>query len=545
MFSDLKIEWLPPYKVTEINGKDIWKREWLLPVNIRSQFFAYWKSKGFLLKQQGYSVTKKEADWFLIQTTKNAKGFNVVSKSTENEVFELKPIEIKNKDGLRPWQVQAVGKICAAIDKWGCAIDGSDMGIGKTFTACGVARELNMDILVVCPKAVMESWRRVIKNHFKMNGRLVGVINYESLRLGKTSSDIASYVKKRDTRRNEFTWKIPKSTLIVWDESQKLKNPKTKNSETCLSALKQGYKMLFCSATNATNPLELKTVGMSIGLFDNNKQYYDWLYSHGVTRGRFGFEFNGSKQVLDKLHKDIFVNRGIRLTRDTVPNFPETQIDAECYSMEDESTNKINDIYAEMQKELAILNKKIKKESKDSVNRLTAIIRAREKIELMKIPIFIEIIEESLEAGMSVVVFLNFTASINALAERFQTKCIVNGSISEDDKIKNVDAFQADKERIIIVNIQSGGAGLSLHDQHGNYPRTSLISPCYSAVLMRQATGRIWRENGKTKSIQKIVFVSGTIEEEVCEKVKKKLENLDTINDGDLQNDEKNDSISG
>ena len=121
----------------------------------------------------------------------------------------------------------------------------------------------------------------------------------------------------------------------------------------------------------------------------------------------------------------------------------------------------------------------------------------------------------------------------------------MNGSISEDDKIKNVDAFQADKERLIIVNIQSGGAGLSLHDQHGNYPRTSLISPCYSAVLMRQATGRIWRENGKTKSIQKIVFVSGTIEEEVCEKVKKKLENLDTINDGDLQNDEKNDSISG
>ena len=30
-----------------------------------------------------------------------------------------------------------------------------------------------------------------------------------------------------------------------------LKGANTKNSETCLSALKQGYKMLFCSATNA------------------------------------------------------------------------------------------------------------------------------------------------------------------------------------------------------------------------------------------------------------------------------------------------------
>jgi len=78
-----------------------------------------------------------------------------------------------------------------------------------------------MDIVVVCPKAVMESWKRVIKNHFKMNHRLVGIINYEMLRMGKKDSLIASYVKRRDTRRNEFVWKIPKSTLIIWDESQK------------------------------------------------------------------------------------------------------------------------------------------------------------------------------------------------------------------------------------------------------------------------------------------------------------------------------------
>ena len=54
------------------------------------------------------------------------------------------------------------------------------------------------------------------------------------------------------------------------------------------------------------------------------------------------------------------------------------------------------------------------------------------------------------------------------------------------------------------------------------------------AVAMRQATGRVWRESSKTKSIQKILFVSGTIEEKVCENVRKKLDNLDLLNDGDL-----------
>lgn len=545
MLQGIQLNWQEPYQFTEENGKISWKRECLIPVNVRGQFFAYWKAKGFLIKQKGYSVAKKENDWYIIQTVKDKALFDIqASQQKRDDNFNLKPLEVKHKDGLRPWQVDAVGKVCAAIKHWGAAIDGSDLGIGKTYTACGVARELDMDIMVVCPKAVMESWRRVIKNHFKMNGRLVGIVNYESLRMGKTNSDYASYVKRRDTRREEFVWKIPKSTLIVWDESQKLKNAKTKNSETCIAALKQGYKMLFCSATNATNPLELRTVGMALGLFNNNKQYYNWLYEHGCNKGRFGLEFNGNKDVLKKLHKDIFINRGVRLTRDTIPNFPETQLTAECFSMEEESTNKINQIYGEMAKELAALNKKIKKESKNGQdNRLTVILRARQKVELLKIPIFIELIEEALESGMSIVVFLNFEDSINALSERFNTKCIIRGSNKDEERQKNIDDFQSDKERLIIVNIQSGGAGLSLHDINGKYPRLALISPCYSAVLMRQGTGRVWRDSGKSKSIQKIVFVGNTVEEEVCEKVKAKLENLDTLNDGDMQNNEKSSGI--
>jgi hypothetical protein len=53
---------------------------------------------------------------------------------------------------------------------------------------------------------------------------------------------------------------------------------------------------------------------------------------------------------------------------------------------------------------------------------------------------------------------------------------------------------------------------------------------------MRQALGRVWRDSAKSKSIQKIVFVSGTIEEKVCKQVNEKLNNLDLINDGDLNN---------
>lgn len=532
------VTWSEPFSEKSETGL-VYKKEWFIPMEDRSLFFVYWRLNSFSLKNSGYGVTKKEKDWYVTKVCGDLKSSPTIKstpKPTPNPTikFELSTHEVKNTQGLRPWQIHSVGKICAAINHWGCAIDGSDVGTGKTYTACGVIRELDMDILVVCPKAVMETWRRVIKNHFRLNSKLVGIINYESLRLGKPDSDIASFIRNKKTHVNEFIWKIPKSTLIVWDESQKLKGATTKNSSTCMLALKQGYKMLFCSATNATNPLELKTVGTALKLFNNNSEYYKWLYNHGVKRGRFGLEFDGNPEILTKLHKDIFVDRGIRMSRDEIPNFPESQIVAQCYDMEESGKSKINSIYAEMSKELKRLNTKIKKEGKDNTSKLTAILRARQSIELVKVPLFIEMIEEGLESGMSVVIFLNFTESLMAIADRLNTKCIVNGIVKDADRQKNIDDFQADRERVILVNIAAGGAGLSLHDLNGKYPRLSLISPSYSAVQMRQATGRVWRDSAKTKSIQKIVFVADTVEVQVCESVNKKLENLDLLNDGDL-----------
>jgi superfamily II DNA or RNA helicase len=114
------------------------------------------------------------------------------------------------------------------------------------------------------------------------------------------------------------------------------------------------------------------------------------------------------------------------------------------------------------------------------------------------------------------------------------TQCVFDGKTPDKVRDHNVELFQADKERVIIVNIQSGGAGLSLHDLNGNFPRMSIISPTWSPVLIRQALGRIWRDDAKTKSIQKIVCVANTVEEHVCRSVQLKLNNLDLLNDGDL-----------
>lgn len=547
---NIDIQWSEPFQWEDEKDDVIkWRRIWLIPAEYRSPFFAFWGANKFKLWKDGFSVQKIDDDWYLMETkldASNFKEFNGKKQKAppEAEEFWLPPYKVNNESGLRPWQVDSVSKLVTAINHWGSAIDGSDVGVGKTYVACGVARELEMKILVVCPKAVMESWRRVICNHFKMKSSLVEIINYEQLRIGKKDSQVASFVTNRKTHRDKFTWKISRDTLIVWDESQKLKNWKTKNSKTCIEAMKQGYKMLFCSATNATNPLELRTVGTCLKLFKGANNYYQWCYEHGVSKGRFGLEFTADmrirQKVLKKLHQDIFINRGVRLSRDTIPNFPASEIIAECYNMDEEDVKKINQFHNEMEKELKRLYSVIKR---DKASELTAILRARQQIELVKVPLFIDMIEEGLENNMSVVVFLNFTETIQAIAKRLNTECIFDGKIGDAARQKNVDDFQEGKQRVILVNIASGGAGLSLHDIHGLNPRLTLISPTYSAVLMRQATGRVWRENAKSKSVQKILFVEGTVEVRVCDNVREKLKNLDLLNDGDLKYEEDNEAV--
>ncbi len=143
-------------------------------------------------------------------------------------------------------------------------------------------------------------------------------------------------------------------------------------------------------------------------------------------------------------------------------------------------------------------------------------------------------IEEAKSEGFSIVVFVNFTETINAMAKRLGTSCIFDGKVGDAVREDNKERFQNNKERVILVNVQSGGGGLSLHDLHGGHPRLSLISPSYSPVNMRQVVGRIWRDSAKTKAIQKLVCVAHTVEENVYHNVIKKLNNLDLLNDGDL-----------
>lgn len=538
--SQLFINWSEPAKVNTKYGNR-WLRWWVVPQDYLEGFFVFWNKNKLKLKLQGYGITKNKLGKWTLQEWQMYRGDFKDDFGRENKPridaseiptqSTLPEYIVKNVDGLRKFQIPLVSRLCASIVRNGAALDGSDTGAGKTYVAIGVARELNIGIAVVCPMAVISAWKTVITKHFGLQP--VFVLNYESVKTGKYK-DIGVWkrVSKISTREN-FQWNVPKNTLIIFDESHRLKGHSTQNSELGIQAKKQGYKILCCSATNAINPIELKAAGMILGLYKQGK-WTEFLRNHDCEKGRFGWEFGGNKNVLKKLHYDLFLERGVRIKREDIEGFPDCDIIAEAYNIDNSSEKELKEVYTEMEAELKKLQVMCKNTKEYRMNALVVMLRARQKAELIKVPLFVEMAEEAIADGMSVAIFVNFSETVRALSKRLDTGCIVWGENKGDERDRSIADFQSDRRRIIIINVKAGGSGLSLHDLNGNYPRMALVSPTPSAVDLRQALGRVWREGGKTKALQKIIFVANTVEEEVCEKVKIKLQALDTINDGDV-----------
>jgi len=277
----------------------------------------------------------------------------------------------------------------------------------------------------------------------------------------------------------------------------------------------------------------MKTIGLILGIYKTGK-WTTFLREHGCEQGRFGWEFNGDQKILKKLHADFFLDRGVRIRREDIKDFPDCDVMAEAYNINEKSEKELKEVYEEMEKELRLLKIKCKSAKEYKINSMVIMLRSWQKAELVKVPLFVEMAEDAMQDDMSIVIFVNFSDTVRALSERLNTTCVVWGENKGNERDKHIEDFQADKKRVIIVNVKAGGAGLSLHDLNGNHPRLALISPTPSAVDLVQCLGRVWRVGGKTKALQKIVFVANTVEDDICNKVKIKIDNLSLINDGDL-----------
>ena len=429
-----------------------------------------------------------------------------------------------------------------------CILDASDTGTGKTYTALALCKSTKKKPFVICPKSVIPSWLSVAK-HFDMD--IFGIANYELLKgckyytpdlekvkcpymdkIRTPSKPSENENKSQKTTKKYFKFYLPSDVMVIFDEAHRCKNYKSITSKLLLSIKETGCKILLLSATITDKIICFKPFGVVFGFYDDVKQYNVWLRRQ-IKMNTIKYKNNkkdiaGGDITLDIIHHNIFPNKGSRMKISELGDlFPKNRIVSQSYLCKD---------YDKVQENYDIINEALE-DLKDQYLRTEAlgkIIKARQKIEMYKVPIFIDLAEEALDSKYSVVFFVNYVETMNLLAHHLKTDCLIHGGQNMDERQSCIDDFQANRRNVLIAIMQAGGVGISLHDIHGGHPRMSLISPTWTGQDIKQALGRIHRAGSKSPALQKIVYCAGTYEDTLCKIIAAKINTISAINDGDL-----------
>ena len=430
----------------------------------------------------------------------------------------------------------------------GFAFDASPTGTGKTYCASWIAKNYGSSVVVICPKSVQKNWFDTLKS-FGIDNPIV--MTFERLVRGNTDYykyDMSVYLNRTNWWKSlGITVNFPSNSLVILDEVHKCKGQKSLTGE-CLVAIKNaGHKLLMLSASAATNVTEMKAFGY-VTLLHSGYGFYDFCKDNGVAFNRFGLgtwdaNLQKCKEGMVRIHNTLFNTLGCanRMNRkDFGDIFPDNQVIADGFDL-GSNTAKLQSVYNEMEYELMNLDESSMEYSE---HHFAIIMKARRQSELLKVPAMVSWIEDMYDEGVSPVVFINFRETLEAIEKRLDSAkysgkiAKIVGGQTQKQRDNEIEQFQSDTKRICLVMVAAGSASVSLHDLNGNYPRSTLINPSYSAINTLQALGRCHRANGKTPVIQRFFFANGVeIEEKMRKRVNLRLTNLDSLNDGDLSLD--------
>lgn len=418
-----------------------------------------------------------------------------------------------------PFQRDAVAHHVRLLRERGASAEASVAGFGKTFVASFAAKELGAPMVVLCPKVVIPHWIRAAQ---AVGAPMRCVSNYEQYKLGHTGTGEWAIKNRR------WAWKLPKPSLLVFDEAHLCKTRTSQNAKLLIAAKRQGIPTLVMSATLAVDPMDLYATGYLLGL--HTGEHFDWQAfqaRYGVIRNGFGFAFDPRHDptALRRLNSELFPSRGHRKTYGEIPGFPD-------------ATTDVREVHGDPVKLAAMeaawaRTGELEQLRDEAINAAVERLRARQLAELAKVPAIIELAQTLLDDGLSVPIFLNFHDSIDEVSKALHAPRI-DGRVPDAVRQQSIDAFQRDDARCIVLQTGAGGVGISLHDTRGKHPRHSLISPPENARDLIQTLGRNRRVGQKTPAFRSVITLANSIEWRVKNAVERKATQIETINDGDL-----------
>jgi SNF2 family DNA or RNA helicase len=464
--------------------------------------------------------------WGKVLDTEQNHAFWIPKIAVVQEEKKLNRVIDYSKYGTRPpmeHQKVAIEKLLAN-DKF---ILADDMGLGKTTSAVIASLETgSKKVLIVCPASLKINWDREIKNYTDRK-----VLIVEGRKWGSTfdyyiiNYDIIKNYHSTDNSEDSDDYKLLVNAgfeLAIVDEAHYISNNTAQRTRLLNDVLEKIPRVWLLTGTPMTSrPINyfnlLKIVDSPLTL---NWQSY-------VRRYCAGYQFRvGNRKVwntsgasnLDELREQT-KNLILRRMKTDILDLPEKMISPLFLEL----TSKMYD--EELEDFMRITNDNKEKETISvTLNRL---MKIRQLISFEKIPYTCEIIDKCIEQGKKVIVFTNFTMTLDMIHEKYKKNSVIlDGRMSKEKRQDSVDKFQTqDKIKVFISNIVAGGVGITLTAAEVVIMNDLSFVPAHHS----QAEDRAYRYGQKNSVLVYYPIFENTIEKIIYNILQKKKGIIDQV----------------
>jgi len=443
-----------------------------------------------------------------------------------------------------PFQKTAALELADKLLKERGALLQAGTGVGKTYITAQALKQViptllkseapdtPFPVLWIGPAATMIQTQRVLKSYGI--AQYVMTLSYSALTSPKTGGAMFYQTRTEVTYGQEqivYDWRecmLPR--LVVFDECQALKNEES--TRTAIArGLPDSVKRLFISATPYQRVCEARTVMVGVGM---RSEYNVLPLSQGTapsvmrSLATYGNTSAYSPRAMEKVKgvmQPYTVNvKGIRFkhkarTECVLINFQRSE-ERQAYE----------NAYNEYLEELF----KLRGQTGHGIlaARLVAMQKFRQKAEEIRSPIVAGRAHNAITEGSQVIIASNFKNMLRgawqALTKRYgydpDRIGFVTGGQTAEQRQRHVDEFQAGKRDVMLLTMQAGGVGISLHhEQDEARPRHIILPPTWSAIDLIQCLGRSHRITSRSNTLQEVLWYRNTIEERVAAVVENKV----------------------
>ena len=399
-----------------------------------------------------------------------------------------------------------------------------DMGLGKTTATIIAALETGAKkILIICPASLKINWQREIENYtdrpvyigegkkYSTESDFV-IINYDILK------NFHDTKEKGKSLLNQSNF-----DLVILDEAHMISNPQAQRTKIINHFVKDIKRVWLLTGTPMTSrPMNYYNLLHIIeSPVAQNWMAYAIRYCQGYqfTAGhRKVWNVTGAsnlEELRDRTSKQV-----LRRLKEDVLDLPEKIISPVYLRLKSKE-------YEELMGEYYDWFDKKKDESSSLTVQFSKLMKVRKVIANEKTKQTIEFAENIIEQGKKVIIFTNFTDTLQTIYTHFGKQAVyLDGSCSKPHRQNAVDEFQEnDKIKVFVGNLKAAGVGLTLTAAEVVIMNDLSFVPAEHA----QAEDRAYRYGQKSNVLVYYPLYENTIEGAVYDILNRKKKIIRTV----------------